>query len=860
MRHTYKILLLLIALAVATPASFAQDATTQGKEFWLSFISNGFRNHPQSGPWIRVQLLVSAKRSCEGTITNPNTRWSRDFTVEANNIFSIDLDIDQVYLEDYEHEQVINKGLQITSTDTVSVYCANIATYSFDASFVLPTPGLADDYIIQTYDQSNGIYDPTSAFVIVATEDDTTIDITPSVKTLGGKPANQEFTITLNKGQAYQVRSHDSSGSRDLSGTRVTARDCKKIAIFNGNNLTLIPTTARNDLDCVFEQAMPIRSWGKKFVVTSSLGRDKDYVKITSAADGNEIRRNGVLIQTLNANQSYVFKLESNAKACYLESTHRCAVYLFNTSSEGSGNGAPSMLWIAPIEQRIEDITFSTFNYNHTHVNIDNHYVNIIVETQDVGQVYLDNTLLPAEQFETLQGNNHYSFCRKKISHGVHHLHCPNGFNAHIYGFDDARGYAYMAGSKAADLSTSILVNEIAVNPYDTVPNCDLDQISFLADVNLTGYDLEWDFGDGSPTSNDNPATHQYDNIGLYEASLTVTTQEAPCGGTSTTNTYHFYIDSRRDPDQVLDTTVCFKTPDTFVTAQGFELYYDEPGTYHKTFTITNESGCKSYFTLNLTVNELIDLEPEPIHGECNSYEWNGHVYTESGHYTDTVAADTDECYKVHHLDLDLDYSPKPRMKCATPNAVIYGQNADTIAVITNTEFFSFQYDFYVEDTLGHIDGWENYDWHISKPSWALKDFDKADEPNRHYCRVYVAEHTDEYVVLSCKASNHCDEDSAVFYLKSSFFGIDGHETTSSGFSIVPNPNKGEMDLLFENLTGKISVKVYDMRGLPIAQIETYNEADSKTLHYSLEHVSSGIYFFVATAKEGTIAKKVIIE
>ena len=271
MKHICKALLLLLALATATQNSYAQDATTQGKEFWLSFIANGFKYHPDvpSTGWVRVQLIVSAKRDCEGTITNPNTGWTRNFTVEANDVFSIDLDEEQVYIENSEYERVVNKGLKITTTDTVSVYCANIATYSFDASFVLPTPGLADDYIIQTYDQSTGSYDPSSAFVIVATEDDTEIDITPSVNTLGGHQANQTFSITLNTGEAYQVRSNMSQGQRDLSGTRVTAHDCKKIAIFNGNNLTLIPTTAFSDSDCVFEQAMPVRSWGKKFVVTS---------------------------------------------------------------------------------------------------------------------------------------------------------------------------------------------------------------------------------------------------------------------------------------------------------------------------------------------------------------------------------------------------------------------------------------------------------------------------------------------------------------------------------------------------------------------------------------------------------------
>ena len=122
------ILLTLITITLFAQDATAQDATTQGKEFWLSFISNGFKNHPQQGTWLRVQLLVSAKRNCEGDIVNPNTGWSHHFTVEANNVFSMDLDETQVYVESNEYEQIVNKGLQITTTDTVSVYCANIAT------------------------------------------------------------------------------------------------------------------------------------------------------------------------------------------------------------------------------------------------------------------------------------------------------------------------------------------------------------------------------------------------------------------------------------------------------------------------------------------------------------------------------------------------------------------------------------------------------------------------------------------------------------------------------------------------------------------------------------------------------------
>ena len=233
----------------------------------MSFMGNGFKTNG-STHYLLTQVMISSKHDCSGTISNPQTGWSHNFNVTANNITSIDVPEIQGYNETSSYETANNKGLQIITTDTVSVYCTNIATNSFDASYVLPIQALADDYIIQTYEQSTS-YDSyfaqsisnylSSAFLIVATEDNTIVDITPSAKTISGKPANEEFSVTLQKGESYQVRSTTNGNQRDLSGSRVTSRDCKPIAVFNGNTLTTIPDVD-NGYDHIFEQAMPLRS------------------------------------------------------------------------------------------------------------------------------------------------------------------------------------------------------------------------------------------------------------------------------------------------------------------------------------------------------------------------------------------------------------------------------------------------------------------------------------------------------------------------------------------------------------------------------------------------------------------------
>ena len=67
------------------------------------------------------------------------------------------------------------------------------------------------------------------------------------------------------------------------------------------------------------------------------------------------------------------------------------------------------------------------------------------------------------------------------------------------------------------------------------------------------------------------------------------------------------------------------------------------------------------------------------------------------------------------------------------------------------------------------------------------------------------------------------------------------------------------MKLVFDHLTGKLDIKVYDMMGSLVDDIQTYNGSEINELEYSMEGRAKGIYFFVTTGKEGTVSKKVIV-
>ena len=959
MKQSKFTILILAVLFTITSASFAQSASTQGTEFWVSFMTNGHKYHteaPNGGNWILTQVLISGKRDCSVTLTNPQTGWTETHQVQANNITTIDIDENIAYIDGIS-EQVMNKGLRITSTDTVSVFCTNIAHLSFDASYVLPTQSLADDYIIQTYDQSHyssnlsyQTQNQTSAFLIVATEDNTVIDITPSVATMNGLPAGHEFTITMNMGQAYQLRSRRDGSDRDLSGTRVTARDCKRIAVFNGNTLTAIPNNG-GTYDHVFEQAMPVQSWGKRFVVTKSLEREYDIVKIISASDNNIIYKNGTQIATINTGESYSFNLSGNETSCFIEASGRAAVYMYNVSRGGNMIGDPSAVWIAPVEQRIDRITFSTFN--NENINIDTHHVNIIVNTEDVGNVFLDNQRISSSEFSPVAGNEEFSFARKNIQHGVHHLQCDNGFNAHVYGFGVAKGYAYLVGSKAEDLTVKVELDETLVQPNDTIDHCVFELARFDATVNLLNYDLLWNFGDGI-TSTQNPVTHEYSGKNIYEVSLIITTDEVGGCVFSTSDTLKFYIDSRQKyiteelelckgelytengfnvvvtndtilgrtidnpehplcPDSLLlyitalpgyyasyNETLCWTDEPFTYTGHGFNILVDHPDTYTNQITTPIPDGCDSIIDLQLVVTDRI-VNPHPIEfsgcaesftwngqtytesgdydqvftsvmgcdsiiqlhifldevleggtdtvkGICTAYEWHGHLYDQTGFYTDTIPSALG-CDSIVHLNLSIMLDNQSEIHSLGSDASHW--------VISTTEFEIHSYSFMIWDSDPDI-VWDSVQWgfETDNVNW---DLEPIGTPATQ-CRVYVLTYVEDTVWLNAKVYNECHPEGETlrYWLISSFFGTD-ESSSGSEFGITPNPNNGQMQLHFENLIGKTDIKVIDMMGRLVDQFQTFNTSNNCSLPYDCKCRASGLYLFVLNNAGKTYTKKVLI-
>lgn len=103
---------------------------------------------------------------------------------------------------------------------------------------------------------------------------------------------------------------------------------------------------------------------------------------------------------------------------------------------------------------------------------------------------------------------------------------------------------------------------------------------------------------------------------------------------------------------------------------------YTSSGTY--TATLTNQYGCDSVATLNLTINGAIAGNTNFV-SSCNSYTWpiNGQTYTNSGVYTSTLVS-SQGCDSIVTLDLTIGTSNSGSESVSSCDSYTWSANGNT--------------------------------------------------------------------------------------------------------------------------------------------------------------------------------------
>jgi hypothetical protein len=248
--------------------------------------------------------------------------------VPANGFSFVDVSDFLSVLANSEIDEVTNKGILISATNSISAYYEVSKDNNPDLFSLKGRNALGTNFVVTSIVNNwPNDYQEGGAFYVVATADNTIVTITPSVDLVGHPKEEGPFTVTLNKGEVYSARSVlvDNNALTNVGGTIVTAN--KPVAVTMANDFMGTPSGCR---DINGDQMVPVTLAGNEFITLPgalevSGGTISDLVFVFATEDGTTVHVNGSQVAILNMGDFH--EIVSNNATQYITSDKSVLVY-----------------------------------------------------------------------------------------------------------------------------------------------------------------------------------------------------------------------------------------------------------------------------------------------------------------------------------------------------------------------------------------------------------------------------------------------------------------------------------------------------------------------------------------------------
>jgi len=667
------LLVVSFLLLFKTGAVFSQNTSNKGKDFYVPYAGH------IDGDRSRLTLFLSADQATEYQVYIGNTLISTaGASIPANTCLPFVID-PNAYAVLMSSSNVIepNKAIHVVTTKAISLYSIISNNARTGGTLVLPTNTLGQEYYAFSY-ENHGNQQGFSQFTIVATVDNTDVEITPNQnERYGGRTANTTFTIKLNKGDVYQYQSVG-----DLTGSHIKALNCNPVAVFSGNTWAAFCNegNSRNPSggDNLYQEVFPVSAWGRNFVTApfyNTLNGNTDIIRIIVAEDNTVLTVNG---STANANGTPLSGSYNKGSVVTFFSTSAnvisgskpIAVAQYQTSqtcnqSNGTNTnqarfpGDPEITVLNPVEQTLNNITvFSDLGSVGVPTQIARYYLNVIIKTADIASFRLDGN--PVNNFTAIDNVFSYAVIDVTNTQPQHRLSAAGGFSAISYGYGTVESYAYLAG---ANIQNFTFQPTSTVTGQSISSGCLGEPISLTINLPYQAIKLDWEiqgaarFTDNSPVAiktftrpNDNntyytykyPNELNYPNPGDYQFKVTATKPNADNCGNTEELIIDFSVDNQPTAAFELPAIGCQFNGVQFTdksksnsnsrsitqwlwdfgdgktsTEQNPVHIYDRAGTYNVVLTATTDSKCSetsSAFPIVINPQPLSDFD---VKGLC---------------------------------------------------------------------------------------------------------------------------------------------------------------------------------------------------------------------------------------------------
>lgn len=318
-------------------------------------------------------------------------------SIPSNDTREINLTMLLDSVENKPANTVLNKGIRIRASQPVTVYYEIVSTFCNCNPEIFSLKGkTALGRVFYTPFQNtfsnSSAYNPQaySSIDIVATEDSTTVFITPS-NHLVGHLANIRFSVFLHKGETYSATALSQNSFEHLGGTKLESD--KPIAVTIKDDLLQVSTSA----DVAGDQIIPIDMLGREYVVPKGSFTQGDKVYILAISDSTDIIINGTISARINEGQTYVHSVLNTQVSAYIQSTKN--IYVLHLTGLGAEVG---MALLPPVE------CTGSLQVGFTRSLANSFFLTIMVESGGENSFVLNNnsTAILGTSFNNVPGSN----------------------------------------------------------------------------------------------------------------------------------------------------------------------------------------------------------------------------------------------------------------------------------------------------------------------------------------------------------------------------------------------------------------------------------------------------------------------
>lgn len=324
-------LTLLFSLSGLSSVSAQSDT-----EFWFAapeISSNGGSNFDKPIV-LRITTLALASTVTVDQPANPSF-VPITINIAANSVGTVDLTPWIATIENTPANTALNYGLRITATNPVSAYYEVVSGFCNCNPEIFALKGsnaLGNSFYVpfQTYLDNGSGFNPAAAsgFVIVATQNNTNVTITPTANLIG-RPAGVPYTITLQQGESYAGIASSAAAAQHAAGTQVVSN--RPIAITMYDDL-LRGGSYGPCADLLGDQIIPVNKLGNEYVVIrGQLNGGIERAFVVASENNTQVNVNGSLVATINAGDTYMVTFST--PEVYISTSEN--VYLLHLSGNG---------------------------------------------------------------------------------------------------------------------------------------------------------------------------------------------------------------------------------------------------------------------------------------------------------------------------------------------------------------------------------------------------------------------------------------------------------------------------------------------------------------------------------------------